>query len=174
MHKTTATVFTLAALAGCAHEGTPEPAIGSDDQPPAFEHGEHSEDIGDNLRALADLEVFEVGELVVQQPDSAFACYGPCPGYEDDLAQAETEAQERLAAFTAAALAAASEPSVGDPGPSAVDELLAELDELAVVEVEGLVERQLDSAGSCYVGFCPEEIEQRAALASIVEATRGI
>lgn len=166
MHKTSATLFTLAALTGCAHDGAPQPSVDGPTNDGAM-------GVEANLRALEDLQVFEVGDLIVDMPENAYSCYGPCPGSEDDIAEAEADAAERLAAFTEAATQAQAD-AVGDPGPQSVDELLAQLEALSIVEIGGLVELQLESAGSCYVGFCPEEIEQRAALAAIVDATNGL
>ncbi len=135
-------------------------------------------DVDENLARLAALDVFEVGQLIVEEPASASNCYGPCEGYEEDLAKAEAAAAARLAKFTDRAVKAeAAGESEVDP-----DADLAALRALEVVEIGALLHAEPKNNKQCYHLPCAWDIaaaeavnEQRLErLAAIVKATEGI
>ena len=118
----TSLVLGLATLVGCANPGsthseqtaefTEDPWLETapSSELPGFELNDHTADIDPeealdeaevNLEILAELDVFEVGELILDVPAEAFSCYGwPCPEWADEIAEAQEEASVRLAAFT--------------------------------------------------------------------------
>ena len=107
-----------------------------------------------NLARLASLDVFEVGQLLVQAPEGAYNCYGPCPEFEDEIAAARQDAAVRLASFTERAMAA--EPEAGDNPDPAGD--LAALRALQVVAIGELLETEPESNPRCYGFPCSEDI----------------
>ncbi len=115
--------------------------------------------IDQNLARLAALEVFEVGYLLVDAPEGAFNCYGPCPEFADEIAAAEAEAAERLADLVEVAEAAATSP----PAAYACDESLvsANLDalrSLQIITVGNLVQAVPENAAACYGLPCPDDV----------------
>lgn len=119
-----------------------------------------------NLQLIADLNVIEVGGLLVVEPAASANCYNmPCAA---DIVAAEEETCDRaraLAAVAEDAHAALGQGTVDVPaaGPSAamiaaaveaVDANLQTLRELEVVEVYSLVVDVPDEAFNCY-GACP-------------------
>jgi hypothetical protein len=134
------TIGTIAGFAGAA---------GADPKPSP------TPDVDRNLAALRALHVFEVGQLLVEMPEGAYNCYGPCQGKID---AAKQKAAERLAAFTRRAVVAAEHPSADACAPSEIERNLATLRTLAVVEVGPLVKG--------------EGCERAGKLASIAKAVR--
>ena len=134
-----------------------------------------------NLARLRDLDVIEVGELLVDLPDEAFNCYGPCPGSEAAIQAANEAAALRLQDFVEVAEAAAAAPS-GYLCTEQVDENLAALAGLEIVEVLGLVQVEPANNPQCYNLPCQADIdaanaanELRAAqLDSIARGANGI
>src|SRR5260370_857668 len=93
-----AIVLTVGALAGCtvpvagsAHPSAAgDPAeVGAD--PQAAQH------VDENLAGLRALDVFPVGQLIVDLPASAGPCSGPCPGADGAIPAAKTRSAARLA-----------------------------------------------------------------------------
>lgn len=137
-----------------------------------------------NLEILDDLDVFEVGGLILDVPAEAFSCYGlPCPDWADEIAAAEQEASVRLAAFTEIAVDAIYGVSSAYPFPeSRIGWHLDALRGLEVVEIGDLIEDEPEVTGNCYALPCPEEIaaaearnnERAWQLESIVSSTRSL
>ncbi|MEA2696978.1 MAG: hypothetical protein QOI66_1249 [Myxococcales bacterium] len=121
-------------------------------------------DVQDHLARLRDLQVVEVGQLVMQLPDEATACYGlPCsPEAAESLDRALRVQAPRLARLTDLAEQSAQTPTVtGDPGDAAAD--LAALRGLAIVELGGLLSVTPQKSASCYNLVCPGDAERAAA-----------
>jgi hypothetical protein len=132
-----------------------------------------------NLARLEALEIFEVGELIVDVPAEAYNCYGPCPGFENAEADAIELSAQRLADFADLAENAAAQPTsdlVCDDATN--DANLDALDALGIVQVGDLMVFEPKSSANCYNLPCNEDIaeaneinNQRAAmLANIVHA----
>ena len=201
----TSLVLGLATLVGCANPGsnhseqdadlTEEPWLETtpSSQLPDFELNDLTADIDPeealgeaevNLEILAELDVFEVGDLILDVPVEAFSCYGwPCPDWADEIAVAQEEASVRLAAFTEIALYAISGVSSSDVFPEdGIGEHLDTLRGLEVVEVGDLIEDEPEVTGNCYNLPCPEEIvaaeernnERAWQLEAIANATRSL
>src|SRR5690348_16221616 len=105
-----AIVLTVGALAGCAAPvaGSTHPGPGDPGQvavdPQAATH------VDENLARLQALDVFTVGQLIVDVPAGAGSCYGPCPGADAALAAARARSATRLAALADTAEKAAASP----------------------------------------------------------------
>ena len=170
------------ALAACAHTSAIGPAGNDGDDAvvgdPATIEG--------NLQRLADLEVFTVGSLVLDVPDEAFNCYGPCPEWEDEIAAAEAAAAARLELFVDAAEVGAENSEVPSAYASfdadAVAADLATLASLEIVTVGSFLAAEPANNPSCYNLPCQEDIEaaddenclRQARLHAIVEATEDL
>lgn len=134
-----------------------------------------------NLQFIADLDIVEVGGLLVVEPESSANCYNlPCA---DDILAAEEATCDRARAVAAiaedahAALAQVTAPPVNEvpdaaliaAAVEAVDANLQTLRELDVVEVHALVVDVPDEAFNCY-GACPgwvDEIEAATAESAV-------
>ena len=139
--------------------------------------------VDDNLQRLRDLAVFEVGDLIVDLPAEATNCYGaPCPGSEDEILAAQTDAAVRLANFVDVAETAAASGYAAYACFSRVDVNLEALRALSIVEVGTFIEAQPQNNPNCYNLPCESDInaaamlnETRAAdLESIALATPGL
>jgi hypothetical protein len=182
MNLRTGIIVTLGAIAGCTTAAGP--TTGPDTgKGPSEEQAAALARVDDNLARLHALDVFELGELIVQMPEEATACYGqPCPGSEPLIEAAKGEAALRLDDFVAAAEPAAAEGIAGNCEPAVVDANIAALQALQVVDVKGLIEEQPKNNPNCYNLPCQEDIDAAQAitcdragkLASIVEATKGL
>lgn len=179
-------VFLLAlgafgALTGCAvapvdgaHAPAAPPTVSPD--PAALEH------VDANLARLRALDVFEVGQLVVDLPAEASNCYGPCPGSEPIIAAAKVKAATRLAALTEVAVTAAAAAPASACAMPAVDDNLAALQALRIVGVTSFLEAQPAHNPQCYNLPCAADIEAAKAtncarsekLASIAGAAKGL
>jgi hypothetical protein len=179
------------AVAGCAAEpeerGPAKP--GGNDPAPSERTGERVGDPGAlalarvdiNLARLRDLDVLEIGGLLVDLPEEASACYGPCPGSEPAIQDAKEEAALRLAELADVAEAAAAAPS-GYLCTEQIDENLAALAGLEIVEVLGMIEVEPANNPQCYNLPCQADIdaanaenELRAAqLDSIARSANGM
>jgi hypothetical protein len=187
MNLTTGILVTLGVLAaGCTTSTgtqTPDtlPADPNKDQAAALEQ------LDENLARLQALDVFTVGELIVQMPEEATACYGvPCPGTEGQVETlveaARGEAALRLQDLVAAAEPAADTVMADACAQAVIDENIAALLALQVVEVNGLIVEEPKNNPNCYNLPCQEDIdaaqaitcERAGKLASIVEATKGL
>jgi hypothetical protein len=170
----------LGALAGCIADPAPEPRttgaaeVDTPERTPVLRTPPAVPDalaaVDENLARLAALDVFMVGDLVVQLPEEAFACYGvPCPGTEEAVAEAQAEAElhaaERLAWFAGAAETAAAEAASGYfCDKETIDAHVAALDALEIVEVLGLVVEQPQNNPNCYNLPCQEDIAAAEAI----------
>ncbi|HCP46621.1 MAG TPA: hypothetical protein DIU15_11285 [Deltaproteobacteria bacterium] len=183
--KKTVAVATLGLLAGCGGTGTLEHSS-SASQPDQLDDSAPNQvaeapDVAQELEILAQLNIVHVGALVRDYPEGAMNCYGPCPGFEDEIAEEDARQALRLQELVDIATEASSV-TIDSYSCSleVIDDNLAALDGLDIVEVFGLVEEVPQNNPYCYNLPCPEDIEaaeeincQRAtALATIVaEAT---
>jgi len=187
--KKTVAFATLGLLAGCGGTGAlgpsspaSQPQQGNEETPSQFETPDvASPDVGDELQRLVELNIVHVGQLVRDYPEGAMNCYGPCPGFEDEIAEADARQAARLQQLVDIATEVSSVTlNSYSCSVEVIDENLAALDGLDIVEVFGLVEEVPQNNPYCYNTPCPDDIEvadeincQRAtALATIVaEAT---
>ncbi len=141
------------------------------------------DEIEDNLAQLEALNVFSVGQLLLDVPGEAFNCYGPCPDWEDEIAEAEEEAAARLAVFADLALNASEDVAIPYTFPEdRIDDNLEALRDLEIVGIGALIEDTPEVTGNCYALPCPEEIAEaedrnnhRAwQLQAIVTSTLGL
>ena len=126
------------------------------------------------------MEIVDVAELVHEYPEGAMNCYGPCPGYEEDI-EAENQRQAaRLLELVAVAEDAVSvDANVYGCDVEDIDENLDALADLNIVEVFGLVEAVPENNPNCYNTPCPEDVaeaeqvtcQRASALAHIVAET---
>ncbi|CAN5924314.1 hypothetical protein BH11MYX4_BH11MYX4_04530 [soil metagenome] len=113
-------------------------------------------DVDANLRALRELQVFELGAVVENIPEGANCYRLACPGHERELDDAKARAAQALASFTRVALAAAADTSAdaqieADGTCYRSDETnLQTLMDLHVVEVGELVLEKPESFDNCY------------------------
>jgi hypothetical protein len=117
--------------------------------------------IDENLARLRSLDVFEVGDLIVQMPAEALNCYGakPCAGSESAVAAARAVAAERLATFTNEVVKAAAMPYDSYACEAHVDINLDALRALNVVDIGNLVVSQPQNNQSCYNLPCQSDID---------------
>jgi hypothetical protein len=117
--------------------------------------------IDENLARLRALDVFEVGELIVEMPAEALNCYGPkpCAGSEPAVAAARTTAAERLVAFTESVVAAAAKPYDSYACDANIDVNLEALRSLRVVEVGSFIRSEPVNSAFCYNLPCQSDID---------------
>jgi hypothetical protein len=117
----------------------------------------------EDLQRLRDLQVFEVGRLVVALPAEATACYGyPCPGWEDQVATEvgrQLPRLERLAQAAEELRGTAGPGAAPAPAPAEVEAALQELRDLRILEVGDLMLRVPDNDPNCYNLPCPDDVE---------------
>jgi|GEM_PF-6075995 len=180
--KQTIAFATLGLLTGCGASGdlagVDGPAnINNIPQSPAS-LAVDKEALRSNLELLAELQIVEVGALVLDYPEGAMNCYGPCPEFVDEIAEVDASQAARLAELVDIASEAATlSLQVEECSVEVIDDNLAALDGLDIVEVFGMVEEVPQNNPYCYNLPCAEDIEraeeincQRAtALAHIVE-----
>lgn len=146
--------------ASTASAPTPAAPSTGDQQPPRANPPATkslTNDVEENLKALRDLEVFDVNGIVAHIPEQA-NCYSlACPGHEQEFADAQARDAEALAAFTKKALEAAnstaieSTPEYSSHCYTRDDENLAALRALDVVSLGDVVEApESYQAGNCY------------------------
>jgi hypothetical protein len=125
--------------------------------------------VDENLERLRALQVFEVGEMIVDLPAEASNCYGPCPGSEAAIAAANEAAALRLDEVVAVA-----EVAVDEPGSylctELVDENLELLRALEVVEVLGMIQAVPQNNPQCYNLPCQSDIDAAAAVNDLTAA----
>lgn len=177
---------TVGALAGCAgaadgsSPATTNPTETGADQTPSASEAQAAVDT--NLTRLRELKVFGVGEMLVKMPAEATNCYGPCPGSEGLIAKAKEEAPIRLDKLADIAESAVKTPVADSCADATIDQNLAALKALQIVDVQGLLKEEPKVSGNCYALPCPADIEAAKAitceragkLASIVNATKGL
>jgi hypothetical protein len=148
-------------------------------------HPQAAAHVDENLARLQALDVFTVGQLVVDLPAAASACSGPCPGAEAAVNGARNRSASRLAELAARAEKAAASPLPDACAQPAVDANLAALSALRIVGVSGLIVTQPANNPQCYNTPCPADKAAAAAaaaatcaragkLASIAAAARGL
>lgn len=180
-----ALILSLGALAGCSGSAPPAGPLSpaTPGAPPANAPRAELAHVDEHLARLRALEVIEVGALIVDLPQEAYACYGlPCPGSEAVVAAAKEHAAVRLASFTSAAVTAAATPLHNACEKASIDANLAALKALKIVELAGLIEQQPKNNPQCYNFPCAEDLKAAAdakcaragELASIVQATKGL
>jgi hypothetical protein len=156
-------VFTLVNLTGCgAHvDGSPSaPGAGAPlPQPRAAESTAALAEVDQNLARLRSLNVFEVGELVVNLPAEATNCYDICPGFESVAQALRAQAAERLANLADAAGQAAATPYVGYACSANIDANLEALRSLEVVGVGAFIRSLPENNPRCYSQPCPEDVD---------------
>jgi len=162
------TVLAAAALAtACAHspEGALTPPAGLDTDPdPAVDtsaelRAQYEQALrvsGDDLAALADLDVMSDVTLLSNQADAAFNCYGPCPDADQEVAAFVAQV-ERLHVLTARAVDAAEQAAPDTCPVDAVDDNLAALRALDVIEMSGFLAVEAETSPYCYNLPCPEQ-----------------
>jgi hypothetical protein len=145
------------------------PGIGCGGQPaaavsppaPSATTAELQAGVQDHLARLRDLQIIEVGQLLMEVPGEATACYNlPCtPEMADRALRIQAP---RLARLTDLAEQSAQAASVtGDLGDAGVD--LAALRGLAIVDLGGLVSVTPQKSASCYNLVCPDDAQRAAA-----------
>jgi hypothetical protein len=153
LKKTTGGLALALALGGCGSE--PEPPPNRD--PIAVEAS-----IKESLDRLRALELVEAGKLVMHLPAEATACYGlVCAGWETRVAEERSHQATRLTGLVdlAAVTAGATNLRPREAGEAAA--ALRALSALEIIEVQGLVQRQLVRSPECYNLPCPWDIEAR-------------
>jgi len=180
--KKTMAFATLGLLAGCAGSGdiptTDNPAnpeLTSSVLPGKFIPANA---VRSDLQKLAQLRIVDVGDLVLNYPEGALNCYGPCPGFEDEIAAEDARQAARLSELVEIATEIGTTVTIEDDSCSieVIDENLAALDGLDIVQVFGLIEEVPQNNPYCYNLPCPSDIEaaaeitcqRAAALAQIV------
>jgi hypothetical protein len=179
MTRNSSLVYALALIAGCAQ--TPDDRDPNDPQLPIDVPTCPTDAVDDNLARINALEVVEVSGMIVQYPEGSMNCYGICPGFEDEVAEAECDAAEKVAAIAIVAEAADVEP-VENFDSEVVDADLARLAALEVVDVERFVEAIPENNPECYNMPCQEDIEaadlanreRQATLRAIVEGAEQV
>ena len=114
-----------------------------------------------DLERLAQLNIVQVGDLVLDYPEGAMNCYGPCPGFSDEIAEEDARQAARLHELLEIATEAATlSLQVEECSVEVIDENLAALDGLDIVEVFGMVEEVPQNNPYCYNLPCAEDIER--------------
>jgi hypothetical protein len=149
-------LIVLTGLTGCGSEASAPSSPPS----PSHESPEQVEQsVQHSLARLRALQIVEVGDLVLDLPAEAQACYGVCPGWEERY-QAERARQaaraERLASL---AEAAAADSALAPREWSEAAVALQALAGLQIVEVSGLVEAKPANNPECYYQPCPADID---------------
>jgi hypothetical protein len=109
--------------------------------------------IAQSLQTLNSLQIFGVGNLILNLPAEATTCYNlPCPGSEWVAPyQAERARQAPRLAKLAAAAAQASETPNLKPAPlSETADAIEQLSSLLIIQVTGLIETQPANNPQCY------------------------
>ena len=121
--------------------------------------------------------------MILDIPEEAFNCYGPCPGFENAEADAKAESAVRLAKLADVAEAAEVDWSLENTcSADVIDSNLQALESLGIVEVGQLLIAEPEVSPNCYNLPCSEDIqeaeeltcERAARLASIVANSEDI
>lgn len=167
--------FALAiGLTACAGDGASGPPVVDIDPQSAVAK------VDENLARLQALEVVSVGNLVLDVPEEAMNCYGPCPGWEDEIAAARAASAVRLDHMVQVAEPAAATPETNGNAceQASIDANVAVLRGLGIVDIGGLVVAQPANNPNCYNLPCQEDeaaareltCERAAKLDAIVKA----
>lgn len=170
----------LAGLAACTPKDSEvigplppgEPSSVSDDRIDANEHLAAQEQSREALDRLDALELLVVGELVVNAPEGAANCYGPCYDEADwqPWLQEHARQVERLASFVEIAEDVVAAPAQENSGYDASQAIEA-LNALQIVAIESV---DWENDGSCYVSMCPEDFVRRDQLQRLVAGVEGL
>jgi len=117
--------------------------------------------IDQDLSRLNELQVIHSGQLLVDLPSEATACYGvPCPGSSWVQPYWDERAHQAARLHTLANLATTTMPtvSIGDHVKSEADAALSALSALSLIEGASLIEAQPASNVNCYSLACPSDI----------------
>jgi hypothetical protein len=174
MNKTVSGVsLALGLLGGCTAAGPAEPVEIT---------GSNAQESQVDLERLRALQVFHVGQLVLELPAEATACYGlPCPGWEDRVAREVATQMPRLDRLTAKAEALRASVHVdfayADLDTAQVERDLQTLRDLHIIQVGALVAAEPVAEPNCYNLPCPGEVERenltRAAIVHELAAAAG-
>jgi hypothetical protein len=117
--------------------------------------------IDENLARLRALEIFEVGDLIVEMPTEALNCYGPkpCAGSESAVLAARASAAERLVTFTDRVIVAAATPYDSYACVANIDVNLDALRTLRVVDVGAFILSEPQNSANCYNLPCQSDID---------------
>ena len=150
-------LMALSAVAGCGSEASAP----SGPQSPSYESPEKVElSIQQSLDRLRGLRTVEVGDLVVDLPAEARACYGlVCEGWQEKYQAERARQAPRVARLASLAEAAAADTSLAPRALSEADAALQALAGLQIVEVSGLVEVQPANNPQCYNQPCAEDVD---------------
>lgn len=117
-------------------------------------------EVTEDLQRLAELDILEVGELIVDAPEGSSNCYGPCEEDPQDQVWMQAYAQQAARLDALADHAEATQP-VPVETDDAIDVMRADVEvlrALRIVELDsGFVE-----GSNCYVPMCGPEDEARA------------
>src|SRR5437016_693390 len=116
----------------------------------------------DRFRAL---QIVEVGELVINLPSEATACYGvPCPGsaWVGPYREERARQAERLSRLADMAETAASDKYLSPRPMTEADAAIQSLSSLQVIRVAGLVEAKPQNNPDCYNLPCPSDVQAAA------------
>ena len=146
--------LTATTLTACAYQQVPPDGLpeGVPSTTPATTYEEAQRQVEQDLEALASLELFEVGDMVVTHDMMPGVCYGPC----DDDAEREQAFVDQAARLHA--LVATAEDLSGQANDLEVEDALDALDALQIVTVGELILTEPETSGNCY-GPCPDEQE---------------
>jgi hypothetical protein len=132
-------------LGGCGGVGTPVPT--------ASDPKLVDQSITDSFDKLRGLQMVSVGNLVLNLPAEATACYGlPCPGspYEQQYRDERARQAPRLATLADLAVQANADESVQAVDPIQADAAVKALNDLAIVNVSGMLLVQPTNNVNCY------------------------
>ena len=172
----------VGALAGCAGTVDSAPANPADSVTQPEPTSTAQATVDENLTRLRALKVVTVGDLIVKLPAEATNCYGPCPGSEAVVAKAKDDAAMRLDKLADIAESAAKTPVADACADATIDQNIAALKTLQIVDVQGLIKEEPKNNPNCYSLPCPADIEAAKAitceragkLASIVNAAKDL
>lgn len=156
-------------LGGCAvsvepgHETGEGVPIGVVDQPGTLiPDPELSAAADEHLARLQALDLFEVGDLIVEAPPGSMNCYGPCPGFEDEIAAVQLEQEQRLAQLVDIAESTRAAESLDPNLHVGVDSHLEALASLQIVAVGEMMVSEAAPSPYCYNLVCPGDEERVA------------
>ncbi len=166
----------LAASACSTHVAAPassvqEPDALADGNVSYAEYQANSTAARESIADLMALEVLAVGEVIVDAPEGAHNCYGPCEDDATDQAWMQEHAWQvaRLEALTAEAQAAAAEAPTADPASRQPD--IDALNALQIVEIQGMFQ---ETPANCYIGACPGDDERAGVISALAERTTAL
>jgi len=177
-------VGTLSTLGACAHSPESNPSATTEPETDALAENDPSaqaeglveraaaldEQVAADLERLDALQLFDVGELVGGDASEAFHCYGPCEGAEAEVDDYAVRAQQLRDMVD---LAESTQAADTECPMDEVDEALASLRGLEIVEVGQFVAEEAAASPYCYNLPCPED-EARAHETNCGRAARVV